>query len=564
MTLAEKYVKDVLSGKIKTGEYIRQSCEHFDSWKDRKDVYFDVELANKIIKFCETILRFWEGQWRDKPAHIYPWQAFIIQNIFCWKYVDTNLRVIRSAYIEIARKNGKTTLAAIISFIHIFLDEDLTPQILVGANNEDQAKICTDTVAQIWQISPRLAAMIKSREAVVRRYGPRARSVSFKFGKKNGYIEAMSKEVKSKDGFNPSLGVIDEFHEAKDDALLNVIASGQAARKEPLLVVITTAGFNKFGVCYQRLRKSAINVLSGKSDIDTQFSAIYELDDSDDWQDAKAWVKSNPMINHVDTIKPYLQDQCKKAISEGSTTQVNFQTKNLNQWTDTASVWIQDALWVANHDPKLSKQDLEGLTAFGGLDLAQTRDLNCFSLFFPEVPIWGTDKKAVLLWAWIPEKNVKYRTRNYQEYVSGGYMRTMPGDSVDQRIILADIEELTKRYDVLRLHYDKYYANMFQVYLSELNIATINPVGMASYFMNETMNMMERLVAKKQIEHFGNPIYRWSLANLEPTYDKNGHLYPNKSNPENKIDPTVSKLLSIDAWMADMQEEKQDIDLMIL
>ena len=97
MTLADKYVKDVLSGKIKTGEYIQQSCERFDSWKDRKDVYFDVELANKIIKFCETILRFWEGQWRDKPVHIYPWQAFIIQNIFCWKYKDTGLRVIRSA-----------------------------------------------------------------------------------------------------------------------------------------------------------------------------------------------------------------------------------------------------------------------------------------------------------------------------------------------------------------------------------------------------------------------------------------------------------------------------------
>ena len=97
-----------------------------------------------------------------------------------------------------------------------------------------------------------------------------------------------------------------------------------------------------------------------------------------------------------------------------------------------------------------------------------------------------------------------------------------------------------------------------------LSIGTINPVGMASYFMNETMNMMERLVAKNQMEHFGNPLYRWSLANVEPTYDKNGHLYPNKSNPENKIDPTVSKLLAIDAWLADLQEEKSEIDLLIL
>jgi len=564
LTLAEQYVKDVLSGKETVGEYVLLSCKRFDANLKRNDIFLDRELAEKIISFCETILKFWEGQWRGEAVIIYPWQAFIIQNIFCWKYKETGRRVVRSAYVEIARKNGKTTLAAIISFVHSFIDEDLTPQILVGANNEDQAKICTNTFAEMFEISPATAKLIKQRKATVRRYGTKARSVSFKYGMKNGYIEAMSREVKSKDGFNPSLGIIDEFHEAKDDALLNVIASGQAARKDPLIVVITTAGFNKHGVCYQRLRKSALNVLNGVSNLDSQFSAIYELDESDEWTDEKKWVKSNPMIPFVDTILPYLKIECQKAVAEGSTTEVNFKTKNLNQWVDAASVWIQDSIWVANHDPKLSQEDLKGLDCFAGLDLGKTRDLNSFSLFFPEVPLWGIEKTATLLWAWIPKDNVTYRNRNYSEFVASGHMRTMPGNSADQRIILRDIAELCDAYNIVRLHYDKWYANMLQTFLADLDIGEINPVGMQGSFMNECMNKMESLVLSHKMEHFNNPVYRWSLSNLAPSYDKHGHIFPDKSNPENKIDPTVSKLLSIDAWLTDLATEKNEAGIMIL
>jgi phage terminase large subunit-like protein len=564
LTLAEQYVKDVLSGKETVGEYVLLSCKRFDANLKRKDIFLDRELAEKIISFCETILKFWEGQWRGEAVIIYPWQAFIIQNIFCWKYKETGRRVVRSAYVEIARKNGKTTLAAIISFVHAFIDEDLTPQILVGANNEDQAKICTNTFAEMFEISPATAKLIKQRNATVRRYGTKARSVSFKYGMKNGYIEAMSREVKSKDGFNPSLGIIDEFHEAKDDALLNVIASGQAARKDPLIVVITTAGFNKHGVCYQRLRKSALNVLNGVSNLDSQFSAIYELDESDEWTDEKKWVKSNPMIPFVDTILPYLKIECQKAVVEGSTTEVNFKTKNLNQWVDAASVWIQDSIWVANHDPKLSQEDLKGLDCFAGLDLGKTRDLNSFSLFFPEVPLWGIEKTATLLWSWIPKDNVTYRNRNYSEFVASGHMRTMPGNSADQRIILRDIAEVAENYNIVRLHYDKWYANMLQTFLADLDIGDINPVGMQGSFMNECMNKMEALVLSHKMEHFNNPVYRWSLSNLAPSYDKHGHIFPDKSNPENKIDPTVSKLLSIDAWLTDLATEKNEAGIMIL
>lgn len=561
ISLAEQYADDVLSGKIVVGNYMRLSCQRFKENIKRKDIYFDRELASKIIDFCQTILRFWEGQWRGQPVIVYPWQAYIVQNIFCWKYTETGLRVTRSVYVEIARKNGKTTLAAIISFIHAFLDNDLTPQILVGANNEDQAKICTNTFAEMFEISPATSQLIRDRKAIVRRYGTRARSVSFKFGQKNGYIEAMSREVKSKDGFNPSLGVIDEFHEADNDALLNVIASGQAARQEPLLVVITTAGFNKNGVCFQRSRKAAINVLTGKSKMDSQFSAIYELDDADEWTDESVWIKSNPMMPYVDTILPYLRNECQKAQNEGSTAEVNFKTKNLNTWVDSADVWIPAEMWHANYDQCNNEKDLIGRECYAGLDLAKTRDLNNFTLFFPYA--YG-DRHAVKLWTWIPEENITYRSRNYLEFVRSGHMITTPGNMADQRVILQDIAHAASEYDIKRMHYDKWYANMLQTYLAELKIGMINPVGMQGSFMNESMNTLEKMVTSKKLEHFNNPVYAWSLSNLTPSYDRNGHLFPDKSNPENKIDPTVSKLLAIDAWLSDLAEPKIESSIILL
>lgn len=562
MTLAEKYSKEVLKGKIVVGDYMKLSCKQFEKNLTRKDIYFDRKLADNIIKFCETILRFWEGQWRGEPVKIYPWQAFIIQNIFCWKYVKTDLRVIRSAYIEIARKNGKTTLAAIISFIHAFLDEDLTPQILVGANNEDQAKICTNTFAEMWEISPALADLIRQKQAIVRRYGTRARSVSFKYGKKNGYIEAMSKEVKSKDGFNPSLGIIDEFHEAVNDGLLNVIASGQAARKEPLLVVITTAGFNKYGVCYQRLRKSAINVLKGRTKLDSQFSAIYEMDEKDDWKRSSNWIKANPMIKHVDTIMPYLKVECKKAVAEGSTAQVNFQTKNLNRWTDSASVWIQDEIWIANHNPKLKKSDLDGLTCYGGLDLAATRDINAFNLLFPDIEIWGNKKHAVLLTCWLPEDNINWKTNNYTSFVEQGHIKTTPGNHSSPQMMLDDIKEASERYYIEAIHYDKYLAEWLAPQMAQHGIE-IYPISMGGYNLSQTMKMMEIEIAKKKVEHFKNPVHRWALSNCEPKHDANGNIRPDKSNPENKIDPTVAMILSFDCWISSKGREN-NADIMIL
>lgn len=563
MTKAEQYAKDVISGQIVTGNFILQAANRFMSWLDRDDIYFDEELAEKIVNFSEQILYFWEGQWRGKPVVIYPWQAFILQNIFCWKRTKDDSRLIRTAYIQIARKNGKTTMAAIISFIHLILDEDLTPQIFIGANNEDQAKICSNTIGNMALVSPALNQAIQHKQIDLYQYKGKYLGLSYRVGKKMGYVQAMSKNPETKDGFNPSLGIIDEYHEAKSDALLNVIATGQGARKDPLLITVTTAGFNKHGVCYQQMRKTSIKILNGTATDDTYFPMIYELDSGDDWKEPKNWIKSNPMITHVNTLEGYLAVELNKAINMGATTEVNFKTKNLNYWTDTASVWIPNEVWIANHNPKLSEADLDGLPCYGGLDLAATRDMNAFNLLFPNVEVWGAEKHAVLLKCWLPEDNIHYRSTNYISFVKSEHIKTTPGNHANQRLILDDIAEWSERYEIERIHYDKYLANWLAPEMAELDLE-VYPIGMGGFNLSQTMKAMEIEIAKHNVEHFNNPVHAWNLANCEPKRDHNGNIRPDKSNPENKIDATVAMILAFDAWISAKAEEKIYSDIIIL
>lgn len=552
MTAAEKYVKDVLSSKVLVGRLVHKECERFSERLKRKDIYFDNKLADQIVLFCETILRFWEGEWRGHPVHIYPWQAFIIQNIFCWKWTDTGLRVTRSAYIEIARKNGKTTLAAIISFVHAFLDNDLTPQILVGANNEEQAKICTNTFAEMFEISPSTAELIRENRASVRRYGARARSVSFKFGNKVCLIEAMSRDVKTKDGFNPSLGIIDEFHEAPNDDLLNVLDSGQVVRKEPLLVTITTAGFNKYNPCYTRLRKSAINVLEGVVDMDSQISAIYELDDEDDWQDESVWAKANPNMEFVEMILPYLRIQCKKAQAEGTTTEVNFQTKNLNRWCDAAAVWIPGDVWVKNHRPELKISDIEG-KGYGGLDLSATKDITSFGAVFPEAfELDGKVIAALISKNWLPAENSVYRGMDYRPWIKDGYIKPTRDNYLDIYSVIEDLGLFCQEYNINDIYFDKGQDGSVasSVIGTKLEKTTaMTPISMRGFSQSSAMKKFEIMATAEELEHFNNPVVKWALANTVPKYDPQGRdIRPEKEHVENKIDPVVALILAFQCW----------------
>ena len=543
MTEAEQYAKSVLSGKILAGKWIKLSCEKFMSDLKRKDINLDMEQGQRAIDFIETILHHWEGSWRGQPLKLELWQKFIITQIFGWQ--KNGHRRIRSAYIQIARKNGKTALAAAVGLYHLMADRENTPQILVGANNEDQAKICTNSMGRLIERSPAFDDLVKDGTIKLSQYGRNI--IGIYHHERDGSVKAMSKNPETQDGFNPSIGIVDEYHEAKNDALLNVIESGQGARPEPLLLVVTTAGFDKQGPCFKKLRRGGIDMLSNKITDDSSLAFIYEMDDEDAWDDPSLWPKSNPNLG-VSVFPAYLESRLQKAKNEGATKEVDFKTKNLNLWVDAPTVWIQDEIWMKNSygfDPDV----LIGQTCYGGLDLSTGIDLNAFALYFPKLEeVDGRMISPVLWWFWIPKSKVKTEDFDYTEWVEQGFITVTEGvfeNVIDHKKIIFDICELPKKYAIHAIAFDQRAAYhgvvqelgvVFGTSEDEQFIQGLYPFTQSMPNVSLATKALEKEIVNAQLEHFNNPVARWMMANVVLKKDPAGQIMPDKSKSQYKID----------------------------
>jgi phage terminase large subunit-like protein len=549
MTDAEKYANDVISGKVVAGKFIQLAAKRFISDLKRSDIVFDVKLGQRAVNFIERKLRHWEGSWRGKPLILEHWQKFIVMQIFGWQ--QNGKRRIRSIYIQVARKNGKTSFAAAIMLYHMIADKENSPQVLVGANNEDQAKICVNSGGRIIQQSPVFKDLLDEEVIKLSVYGRNIISIYHK--DKDGAVKAMSKNPQTQDGFNPSMGVVDEYHEAKDDALLNVIESGQGARPEPLLFVITTAGFVKTGPCYMKLRKSSIDILELKIEDDHHLAFIYEPDEGDRWDDEKTWGKSNPNLG-VSVFPEYLRSRLKKAKNEGASKEVDFKTKNLNMWVDAPTVWLQDEIWMQNTHG-INPEELKGAICYGGLDLATGIDINAFCLYFPKFrEVGGIWINPVLWWFWIPRSKVKTEDFDYTEWVERGFITPTDGvfdNIIDHKKIVFDITQLPLSYNIQAIAFDQRLA--YHGVIQELGttfgtsendewIQGLYPFTQSMPNVSLAAKDFEKKVSNFELEHFGNPVARWMIGNVVLKKDPVGQIMPDKSKSQNKIDGIAAVL----------------------
>lgn len=530
MTPAERYARSVTEGKIITGKWIKLAADRFLKDLTREDIFFDETQANRAVNFIERKLKHWEGSFAGNPLLLEDWQKFIIMQIFGW-YTSEGKRRVRSVYIQIARKNGKTSFLAAIILYHIFADKENTPQVLVGANNEDQAKICVNSTGRMIETSPDLKELVEDDEVNLFRY--KDNIVNIYYPERGAVVKAMSKNPETKDGFNPSLGGVDEYHEAKDDKLLNVIESGQGSRLNPLLIVITTAGFDKDGPCYSKLRESSVQILNGTIEDDHHLAFIYEQDEGDEPADEASWVKSNPNLGVSVSIE-FLRSRYKKALNEGGTKMVDFLTKNLNKWVDAPEVWIANEIWVTNRHG-LTPADLEGKVCYGGLDLARTVDLNAFVLWFPNVK---ENVHAVLPFFWIPEAKVENNNDrvDYRKWIDLGHMIKTPGNVADYRIIASGIKGIISKYDFKSMSYDRYLTG-HGVLTDLLDEGIVcHDLSQNIVNLNYPTKELERIVTGGKMEHFGNPVLTWMMGNVILAKDSSGNVKPDKGKSEKKID----------------------------
>jgi phage terminase large subunit-like protein len=548
ITAAERYARDVTEGKKITGKWVKLAANRFLKDLTREDIVFDEKEAGRAVNFIERKLKHWEGAFGGKPLILEDWQKFIVMQIFGWFLLELHpsgvrLRRIRSVYIQIARKNGKTAFLAAIILYHILADREGTPQVLVGANNEDQAKICTNSVGQMVLASPDLREMYDDSEIKLFNYN--GKIFGLQYPERIGEMRAMSKNPETKDGYGASLGGVDEYHEAKDDKLLNVIESGQGSRINPLLIVITTAGFDKDGPCYSKLRESSVQILNGTIEDEAHLAFIYEQDDGDEVSDESSWVKSNPNLGVSVSIE-FLRSRYKKALNEGGTKMVDFLTKNLNKWVDAPEVWIQKEIWDGNRQG-FKIEDLQGRLCFGGLDLARTVDLNAFVLWFPNVE---DGKHAILPFFWIPEAKVQNNNDHvdYRKWVEQGFMKQTHGNVADYKQIAADIKEIIYKYNFFSLAFDRYLTG--HGVLRDLIEEGIQCHEIAQNYINLSMptNELERIVTARSLEHFSNPVLTWMMGNTILSKDSSGNVKPDKGKSEKKIDGVAAMINALAEW----------------
>lgn len=537
---AEFYAEQVRSGAILVCEYVRLAVERYYADLDRaldEGRYFDKKAAMRAIHFIEK-LKHTKGEWAGQRFRLEPWQQFVLWNIFGWKNADGTRR-FRYAYIEIARKNGKTALSAGIGLYMLFADGESRPEVYSAATVKDQAKICFSDAVEIVKATDLKNYLTPYRNSIV-------------YELKGGTMKPLSSDYGTHDGLNPSCGIIDEFHAHKDSGMFDVIKSAFGARRQPLMFVITTAGFNKSGACYAYW-ENVIKVLRGVNEDDSLFGIIYTLDDKSEWDDPKMWIKANPNLG-VSLSADYLADQVKDAKNRPEAVR-NVMTKNVDLWVDAERTWILDDAWqkcIGTTAPA----DLKGCACWGGLDLSNVSDITAYVLLFHE-----NDRFQLLPHFWIPEEKMREKIRkeniNYDKWVAEGYVTVTPGNVIDYDFVKADILRIVADYDLRTSAYDRWNSSQTIIDLQNEGMEC-NPFGQGYGSMSAPTKEFEKLVLTGKIEHFGNPVLRWMLASTLVKTDPAGNIKPDKEKSTQKIDGIVAAIMALGEWMTAQANDERN------
>ena len=510
--------------------------------------YFDKDAAIRAVSFIEKFCTHTKGELAGKPFLLEDWQKEIVGNIFGWKNKDTNLRKYRTVFIEVPRKNGKTTLCAAISLYMLFADSERGSEVYAAAGDRNQAGIVFEIAKGMILNNPELT----NRSKVFRN--------SITHEAKGNFFQAISSDSKTKHGFNSNCVVFDELHTQPNRDLWDTLTTSTGSRRQPLTIAITTAGYDRQSICFE-IYKYAKSVESGAISDDTFYPVIYEADETDDITKEETWIKANPNYG-VSLRKEYMEQESKKAVNVPSY-QNTFKRLMLNIWTESLVKWIGHDEWSACHE-EFDYKTLEGAECWGGLDLASTRDISAFVLVFNV-----EDKIVVLPHLFIPEDNAKKRSDrdgvNYMEWMRDGHVIGTEGDVADYNFIKAKINELSLKYRIQSIAYDRWNASQLVIDLQN-DGANMCPFGQGFVSMSAPTKELEKIILAKQIIHNNNPAMNWMLSNVALQEDSAGNIKVAKNKSKEKVDGIVALVMAIGEMMTteDTNSVYENRDIIIL
>lgn len=531
MTRKKKYIQyaeDVLSGKIVTGHYIKLAAERFFRLMYDKRYEFREDKVEQVCEFI-SIIHHYTGKHAGKAFVLEAWQEWIVASMYGFYLKGTNERLVQSAYIEMARKQGKSAFASALCLYHLIADGEMNAEVYMAANSKDQAKVS-------FNMASNFSKMLDPGKEFLDPYRD-----TIKYERTLSFLKVLAADSSKLDGPNASMYLIDEYHAAKNSGVKDVLQSSQGMRENPMAVIITTAGFDRLGVCYQ-YREMCTEVVSGLKEDDTLFIAIYCLDKEDDWKDEAVWVKSNPNLGV--TVQPkYIKTQVKKAINTPSD-EVSIKTKNLNIWCDAEKIWIKDD-YILTASANVNLEDYSGLDCFIGVDLSSTSDLTAFSVMIPttENMVWKT--YYFLPEAALTEKRFK---ELYGEWARQGALFITPGNVVDYDFILNKIMEIGQILNIVTIGYDSWNATQFVINCTEKGLP-MEPYSQSIGNFNKPTKELERLLLSGVAVIDNNIITRHCFRNVVMARDKNGNTKPSKQFEEKKIDGVIAMIEALGVYL---------------
>lgn len=522
------YIKDVETGKIPSCLHTINAVKRFKKDLLRTDLEFREDNVNHVLWFFSALKHF-EGRHSGKQFDLEPWQVFAVANLYGFYWKETNQRRFQTAYIEIARKNGKTAFASGLALYHLIADGEDAAQVLMAANSKEQAHIC-------YNMTSKFCKGLDPQGTYLRRY-----RADILFDKTQSMLKVLASDSDKLDGFNCSFGIVDEYHSAPDTRVRDVIRSSMAMRVNPLLLTITTAGFDKTKPCYD-LRTVCTEVIGGMKEDDSLFSVIYSLDEQDDWADERNWIKSNPNLD-ITVNSSFIQKQVIQAKNNPSD-EVGIKTKNLNVWCDTGQVWIPDD-YIISATRQIKMTDFQGEECYIGVDLASTQDFTAVSYEF-----YKDNKKHFIVKYYLPSESLKTSESKelYKDWHRRGHLTITPGNVTDYDYITRDIIDATKIVSVYKIYYDKYNATQWAINCTEIGLP-IEPMSQSIGNFNGPTKELERSILSGDAYIDDNPITRFCFRNVEIRSDYNGNVKPNKGIAKKKIDGVIAMIQADAACM---------------
>ncbi len=542
VALAEQYIDHVLAGRISVCQQVRQACQ-----RQRDDLarqgsedfpfLFDHGKAERICKFISNLTHT-KGQWAGQKITLEPWQCSILTTLFGWVHRETNFRRFREAMIMLPRKSGKSIISAGIGLYMLTADGEAGAEVYCGATTERQA-LEVFTPAKL---------MVQNNPALRSHFGLTINAKSLvRLADNSRFVPVVRRPG---DGSSPSCAIADEAHEHQTSDLIDTMVTGMAARQQPLMLVISTAGVNLEGPCFAMVL-SGRKLLCGAERHDSRFYIEYTIDLDTDWTtDAALWM-ANPGMG-ISVGIDFLRDQQARAI-RSPRDQAIFKTKHLGVFVTSGNAFFNMASWSACHRPELDPDDLAGEPCFIGLDLASKQDIAAMQLLFPR-----PDGTYVTLGRYyLPEDAAADPSRdNYHHWGEAGRLILTPGSMISQAQIADDLDEMRRLYDVREVVFDPFDSSWMTAKLMEEGVEVYTMQQTAAN-LSEPMKLVSGLLDEGKLLHPDAPLdpMSWMMSNVIARIDAKDRVFPRKEAAANKIDGPVALIMAMARAML-MQDEE--------